>query len=141
MADTVADDPKLASLWDTPQNPEAAAKVAASSYRSAAWRCPKGHSFARSPRAMQRDASCPTCSKGANTHTNLAKLRPGLALLWDADKSAGMSLAALDATHASPVWWRCLNGHSFQRPPVRMLADDSCPTCALERSSLAALAP
>lgn len=141
MADTVADDPKLAALWDTPQNPEPASKVATRSYRAAAWRCPKGHAFARSPRAMLSDASCPTCNKGANTHTNLGKLRPGLASLFDNDKNAGIAFATLDATHASAVWWRCPSGHSFQRPPVRMLAEDACPTCALAKTSLAALAP
>jgi hypothetical protein len=141
VSDSVADDPKLALLWDTPQNPQAAAKVDSHSYRPAAWRCVNGHSFARSPRAMQKDPSCPTCSKGANTHTNLAKLRPGLASQWDAEKNAGIVFATIDATHASPVWWCCPYGHSFQRPPVRMLADDACPTCALEKTSLAALAP
>ncbi len=141
MADSVADDPKLALLWDPTQNADPATKVAAHSYRPAAWRCSNGHAFSRSPRAMQNDASCPACSKGANTHTNLGKLRPGLALQWDADKNPGITFAHLDATHASAVWWRCPNAHSFQRPPVRMLADDTCPTCALETSSLAAVAP
>lgn len=141
MADTVADDPKLAPLWDVGQNPELAHKVDARSFRPAIWRCAIGHTYVRSPRSMQRDTSCPTCSKGANTHTKLAKLRPGLAALWDAEKNPGIGYSTLDATHANPVWWRCKNGHSFERPPVRMLADDVCPTCALARSSLAALAP
>jgi len=52
---------------------------------------------------MQNDTSCPTCSKGVNTHTNLGKLRPALASLWNADKNAGIAFATLDATHASPV--------------------------------------
>lgn len=141
MAGSVADDPTLAALWDRAQNPEPPSKVPATTYRAAVWRCAVGHTYVRSPRAMQKDASCPTCSKGANTHTNLAKLRPGLAGLWDADKNEGIALASLDATYATPVWWRCSNGHSFQRPPVRMLADDTCPTCALEKTSLAAVAP
>lgn len=141
MAATVADDPKLAPLWDVGQNPQPANKVDARSFRPAVWRCPNRHTFQRSPRAMQNDSSCPTCSKGANTHTNLGKLRPGLASQWDADKNAGINFATLDATHASAVWWRCPTGHSFQRPPVRMLADEACPTCALAKSSLAALAP
>jgi hypothetical protein len=141
MEGSVADDPKLSPLWDTPQNPQPAAKVDAHSYRPAAWLCVTGHAFARSPRAMQKDASCPTCSKGANTHTNLGKLRPGLASLWDTAKNVGIAFATLDATHANPVWWRCPNGHGFQRPPVRMLADDACPTCGLAKTSLAALAP
>src|ERR1044071_947530 len=141
MAESVADDPKLAALWDAGQNPQQARNVEARSFRPAVWRCANGHTFQRSPRSMQNDASCPTCSKGVNTHTNLGKLRPALASLWDADKDPGIAFATLDATHANPVWWRCPNGHSFQRPPVRMLADDACPTCALAKSSLTALAP
>jgi hypothetical protein len=141
MAETIADDPKLAALWDAAQNPEPAAKVAAASYRAAVWRCADGHSFQRSPRAMQKDASCPMCSKGANTHASLARLRPALASVWDNDKNVGIAFATLDATHANPVWWKCTSGHAFQRAPVRMLADDTCPTCALAKSSLAATAP
>jgi len=141
MSESVADDPKLAPLWDVGQNPQQARNVEARSFRPAVWRCANGHTFQRSPRSMQNDASCPTCSKGANTHTNLGKLRPALASLWDAEKNPGIAFATLDATHANPGWWRCTNGHSFQRPPVRMLADDACPTCALAKSSLAALAP
>src|ERR1051326_6551512 len=114
MAESVADDPKLAALWDMGQNPEPAKKVQAHSYRPAVWRCVNGHTFSRSPRAMQKDASCPTCSKGANTHTSLARLKPGLASQWDTDKNPGIAFATLDATHASSVWWRCANGHGFQ---------------------------
>src|SRR5690242_445189 len=125
MPDTVADDPKLAPLWDRGQNPESASKVLTTSYRPAVWRCAIGHTYARSPRRMLSDSSCPTCSKGANTHTNLAKLHPRLVSLWDAEGNEGIILETLDATHASAVWWRCTNGHRFQRPPVRMLADDT----------------
>lgn len=141
MADTVADDPTLAPLWDAAQNPEPAANVAALSYRPAAWRCAKGHSFSRAPRAMQRDASCPMCSRGDHKHTALATLRPGLAALWDAAQNPGISFATLDATHAKPLWWRCAQGHRFERAPMKLLADDTCPTCALAKTSLAAVAP
>src|ERR1700687_4068575 len=141
VADTVGDNPKLASLWDAAQNPEPATRVKAASYRPAHWKCPEGHSFSRAPRAMQRDPSCPACGTFGRTLTSLLKLRPAFAALWDADRNAGLALADLDATHASPTWWRCPSGHSFQRPPVRMLADDACPTCALAKTSLTAVAP
>jgi hypothetical protein len=90
---------------------------------------------------MQRDPSCPVCSKAGRTHTRILELRPALASLWDADKNVGLALGDLDATHAGQTWWRCPNGHSFQRPPVRMLADDDCPSCALAKTSLTAVAP
>lgn len=141
MADSVAEDPRLAPLWDAAQNPQPASKVEARSFRPAVWRCEKGHTFQRSPRAMQRDPSCPQCNRGENTHTSLAKMRPGLAARWDAEGNPGISFASVEATDASPRAWRCASGHRFSRPPVRMLADDACPTCALEKTSLAALAP
>lgn len=57
MANSVADDPKLAPLWDVGQNPQPASKVEARSFRPAVWRCANGHTFQRSPRAMQNDQS------------------------------------------------------------------------------------
>jgi hypothetical protein len=39
VADSVADDPKLAPLWDVGQNPQPASKVEARSFRPAVWRC------------------------------------------------------------------------------------------------------
>jgi Hypothetical methyltransferase/Probable Zinc-ribbon domain/SNF2-related domain/Helicase conserved C-terminal domain len=141
VADTIADDPKLASLWDATQNTEPAATVKAASYRPTHWKCSKGHTFSRAPRAMQRDPSCPSCAKGGPTHTSIAKLRAGLSSLWDKERNSGLAFGEVEATHASPLWWRCTSGHSFQRPPVRMLSDDSCPTCGLAKTSLAAVAP
>ncbi len=141
VADTVADDPKLSVLWDASQNTEPATAVKGASYRPAHWKCSKGHAFSRAPRAMQRDPSCPACGRGGSTHTRLVSMRPALALLWDAGKNVGLALADLDATHVSPTWWRCPKGHGFQRPPLRMLADESCPTCSLATTSLAVVAP
>ena len=49
MAETVADIPALAALWDPEMNEEPAADVLARSYRTAWWKCPSGHSFERKP--------------------------------------------------------------------------------------------
>jgi len=46
MAESVADDPKLAPLWDVGQNPQPASKMEARSFRSAVWRCASGHTDA-----------------------------------------------------------------------------------------------
>src|SRR5690349_15296515 len=140
MSETVADDPKLAALWDAAKNAKPANETLATSYAAASWRCPIGHAFERSPRAMQMNPACPLC-KETPKHANLVKLRPALASLWDAEKNAGLAIGNVDATGNNPLWWRCPNGHGFQRAPVRMLSDDTCPTCALAGSSLAAVAP
>ncbi len=52
---------------------------------------------------------------------------PQLSKLWD-DKKNGAATAVLVRSFR-PVWWRCENGHSFQRSPRSMLSDSSCPSC------------
>ncbi|MBV8758740.1 MAG: DEAD/DEAH box helicase family protein, partial [Deltaproteobacteria bacterium] len=110
-------------------------------HRPAFWLCPKGHSFTRTPRQLQRNPSCPDCNKDSPTKTSLLALKPGLAAWWDADKNTTIKLDALDASYALPLWWRCEHGHSFSLPGVDMLKDDACPTCRLAKTSLFAVAP
>jgi len=52
---------------------------------------------------------------------------PQLSKLWD-DKKNGAATAVLVRSFR-PAWWRCENGHSFQRSPRSMLSDSSCPSC------------
>ncbi len=140
MSETVADDPKLIVLWDASKNPQPADQTSVFSYASAHWRCPNGHSFQRAPRAMQKDARCPQC-KAVPAHASLAKLSPALASLWLAERNGTVTFASVVSTSTTPLWWRCPEGHEFQRAPVEMLSKDACPTCALAKTSLAAVAP
>ncbi|MBK9031570.1 MAG: methyltransferase domain-containing protein [Myxococcales bacterium] len=89
---------------------------------------------------MQNDASCPGC-RTTPAHASLLKLRPSLAPRWDPTKNGDIALANVVATSSNALWWRCPEGHAFHRAPVDMLANDACPTCALAKTSLAAVAP
>ena len=140
MSETVADDPKLSLLWDSTKNEQPADQTSLFSYGAAHWRCPNGHAFQRSPRAMQKDAKCPAC-KEVPAHASLAKLRPTLAVQWLTERNGELAFASVVSTSSTPLWWRCLEGHEFQRSAVDMLGKDSCPTCALAKTSLAAVAP
>ena len=54
--------PALAALWDAKKNDQSPSDTLAMGYRTAWWRCDKGHSFQRKPRMMVSDPSCPTCA-------------------------------------------------------------------------------
>ena len=138
MAESVADNPTLAKLWDTDKNDSQAGDVPSHNYRAAWWRCGQGHSFQRAPRMMLRDASCPTC--GVAT-TSFAAEYAGLAKLWHPDKNGQVTPSDIDARHAGSCWWRCEKGHSFQRAPLQMVHEAGCPHCALAGESLAAKHP
>ena len=140
MPETVADDPILVALWDAAKNALPADQTPANSYGAAHWRCVNGHSFQRSPRAIHNNASCPSC-KVTPAHASLLKLRPVLASLWHSTRNGDVALANVQATSSTPLWWRCSEAHEFQRSPVDMLSKETCPTCELAKTSLAAVAP
>ncbi|MBZ0121644.1 MAG: zinc-ribbon domain-containing protein [Sandaracinaceae bacterium] len=59
-----------------------------------------------------------------------------LRALWDADQNDEPASDVLARSYRT-AWWKCPNGHSFQRKPRMMASDPSCPSCALGASSLA----
>jgi hypothetical protein len=139
VAETIAAHPVLGKLWDAEKNGSAEA-VPVRNFRAAWWRCEKGHAFQRSPRSMLSDASCPDCKRGP-TSTSLAKARPSLVPMWNAERNGALSPASVDAAHTGNTWWRCPRGHEFQRSPLLMVRDPACPTCAVAERSLAVVAP
>jgi Hypothetical methyltransferase/Probable Zinc-ribbon domain/SNF2-related domain/Helicase conserved C-terminal domain len=134
-AESITDNPQLSKLWDPNKN-GAATSVLVRSFRAAWWLCENGHSFQRSPRGMLSDASCPNCQRGPSMNS-VAKARPSVVPLWNTDKNGGLTPNTLDAAHAGNIWWRCLQGHDFQRPPLLMVRDSGCPLCAVAEKSLA----
>lgn len=140
MSQTIAQHSALAALWDGSKNTDDPTKVLVTSYKTAWWTCGKGHSFQRAPRLFVRDAACPQC-KVSSAGGSLAERKPNLGAIWHREKNGAMTLATVDAMSTAPCWWRCTEGHEFQRPPLQMLRDSSCPTCALAKTSLAVTHP
>jgi superfamily II DNA or RNA helicase len=140
MSQTIARHPALAALWDASKNADDPTKLLVTSYKTVWWACPKGHSFERKPHLFVRDPVCPQC-KVAGGGGSLADKKPHLSAIWHREKNGALTLATVDAMSAAPCWWRCTEGHEFQRAPLQMLRDSSCPTCALAKTSLAVTHP
>ena len=136
MAETIAAHPVLSKLWDDTKNEETgnerAAVLLAHSYRQAWWRCENGHSFQRAPRKMLGDSACPDCRRGP-TVNSIAKARPSIVPLWNVEKNGDLSPTTVDAAHTGSTWWKCARNpaHDFQRSPLLMLRDSSCPLCSV----------
>jgi len=139
VAESIAESPPLNELWDEEKN-GAAASVLLRSFRAAWWRCENGHSFQRSPRSMLSDSSCADCRRGPSARS-IATARPSLVPLWNPEKNGDLSPSAVDVAHAGNAWWLCLKGHDFQRSPLLMMRDSSCPVCAVAEKSLAVTNP
>jgi superfamily II DNA or RNA helicase len=54
-------------------------------------------------------------------------VHPLLSKLWDSAKNG--AAGPVPARSFRAAWWRCENGHSYQRSPRSMLSDSSCPEC------------
>lgn len=89
---------------------------------------------------MLSDPRCPECRRGPTTNS-IAKARPSIVPLWSREKNGDKSPSNIDAAHAGDAWWRCQKGHDFQRSPLFMMKDASCPLCASTDSSLAVTHP
>lgn len=89
---------------------------------------------------MLSDSACPTCNRGPSTNS-IAKVRPSILPLWNAERNGERSPSTVDAAHAGNAWWRCPEGHDFQRAPILMVRDSSCPICAVAEKSLAVTNP
>lgn len=139
VAESIAIHPVLSKLWDDKKN-GAATSVLVRSFRLAWWRCDNGHSFQRSPRSMLSDSSCPDCRRGPSVNS-IAKARPSLVPLWNVDRNGDRSPSTVDAAHAGNAWWRCPERHDFQRSPLLMIRDSSCPVCTVAQKSLAVTNP
>ena len=137
MAESVADVPAMAAFWDADRNEAQASEMLAKSYKTSWWKCEKGHSFQRKPRMMSNDPACPTCALGQSslfdTHSALAKY-------WHPSKN-DTTASDVTAQHTASMWWVCDEGHAFERSPLSMVNDASCPHCALASDSLAARFP
>lgn len=89
---------------------------------------------------MLSDASCPDCKRRPPANT-IAKVRPSLVPLWNQEKNGERALTSVDAASTGNAWWRCEKGHDFQRPPLLMVRDASCPVCTVLAKSLAVTNP
>jgi len=60
---------------------------------------------------------------------------PGLVALWDEEKNARAASTETARSHRT-AWWKCGNGHSFQRSPRILGKSLACPMCGLSGTSL-----
>lgn len=90
------------------------------------WRCPAGHEYEESRASHQHSRGCPVCA------TSVATRMPGLVRFWDTGENS-LPPTDVSAYSREPVAWVCEHGHSFDRPPYRVLATGhQCKECRRE---------
>jgi hypothetical protein len=118
--------PALAAEWHPTRNgglrPEA---ISPQSTRSVVWRCAAGHEWsARILTRARHDPGCPVCAG-----RSLDASHPQVARAWHPSRNGDLAPSDVSAGSGRAVWWRCPDGHEWQRPVRLQVAWPSCPHC------------
>ena len=132
---------KISSMWvyeangeDTPDT------VSYGSAKEFAWRCnnnPK-HIFKKKVLQMFNNKTgepigCIYCEAERPLpfpgETDLFSILPLAREMWDYDKNVGFDTNCIHPGTPTKAWFKCENGHSFERDICRFVKNQSCPEC------------
>lgn len=125
--------PDLMERWDFAKNKAwKPSDVTCSSERKAWWACREGHSWKASVKDVARGTGCPYCcgKKVLAGFNDLKTKQPGLAGEWDFAKNGMLMPENVTQACGRKVWWRCRNGHSWQKEIYNRTYGSGCPYCS-----------
>lgn len=123
--------PYLLEEWDYEKNSKEPTNVSKGSFYEAWWtgkNC--GHKYQMKVSLRVLGCECPYCSnkrvlKGYN---DLSTTNPEWLDMFDYQKNDFLPNEIVAGT-AKQIWWKCDNGHTFQRNGNKMLKSSKCPYC------------
>ena len=125
--------PDLALEWHSVLNKETTPEqFKANSPRKVWWQCAYGHVWESRIDVRSRGAGCPYCSgkKTILKETDLATLRPDIALEWHPTLNEGKTPNQVAVKSNLEVWWKCEKGHEWEAPVYRRSYGSKCPVCS-----------
>jgi hypothetical protein len=105
------------------------------------WRCAEGHEWEASPNNLmnKRDMWCPFCSGRRLWAPGLTEAQARLAeCIALAGARDGRCLSGAYVNGATPLRWRCADGHEWEARPGNIKSGRWCPTCARRKGGFAA---
>lgn len=136
QTDLKARNPALAEEWDVIRNGSLTPEdVQPGSMKKVWWQCREGHSWEAAVYSRTAGTGCPYCAgnrllTGVN---DLATVAPLLVKEWDDGKNGSLRPQDVAGGTARKVWWRCVEGHSWQAAVSSRVAGKGCPYCAGRR--------
>lgn len=87
------------------------------------WRCASGYQWEATPASIKNGSWCPHCA-GNKKHT--------LQTMHDvAGMRGGRCLSKSYSNNMSKLLWQCSEGHEWEARPMKVLAGNWCPKCAI----------
>ena len=122
---------ELVIEYDREKNEKDPSKYTAHCRAKVWWKCKKGHSWKAVVASRMAGSGCPYCAgkKPIIGETDLVTLEPGVVAMFDVDKN---EKAPQEYTRMSnkKVWWKCVKGHTWERPICSQVESKECPFCS-----------
>lgn len=120
---------ELKKYWNYERNaPLLPEEVKLNSNRVVWLKCPSGHDFTVRIRNFMLGARCPYDCGLWIGRSGLSVKFPELEKEFDTEKN-GFRPDEIEYNSQMPVWWKCLNGHSYKMPVSKRTRRKGCPCC------------
>jgi very-short-patch-repair endonuclease len=129
--------PSVAQEWHPTKNGDLLPKgVTFGSSKVVWWQCSEKHEWEASiSNRTGRSSGCPYCkSKRASKSNNLANQFPELLGEWDYELNAKSPPEEFTPKSKKKVWWKCVNGHSWDATIQSRANGSGCPFCSNQSS-------
>ena len=134
---TVADYPSLLTEWHRSLNQDIQPNdVSYGSKKKVWWVCGVGHEWqATVGNRVGNNSGCPYCSsKKSSPENNLALSFSELLVDWDYKLNRGKNPEEFTPKSKKKVWWKCVNGHSWEATIQSRANGSGCPNCSNQSS-------
>lgn len=126
--------PEIAIQWDYAKNGSITPEyVNSHTHRKYWWICELGHEYEMVVKyRTEKKTQCPICSnhRVLEGFNDLKTKRPDVAKRWDYDRNMTLLPTQVMEFSNRRVWWKCDNGHSYERPiSHETMRNSGCPVC------------
>ena len=129
--------PKIAQEWHPQKNEKLVpSKISFGSNQRVWWVCKQGHEWqATVGNRVGNNSGCPYCSsKKASSTNNFAQSFPNLISEWDFELNIDKTPEDFTPKSKKKIWWKCVNGHSWEATIQSRANGSGCPNCSNQSS-------
>lgn len=126
--------PEIAKEWDNIKNfPIKPEEVSPYSNKKYWWICDLGHSYSAQPNnRVTNKSGCPYCTdkKVLSGYNDIATTHPEIMRYWNYSRNKEISPEQVSAGSIKKVWWKCPNGHEYEKSIASFIKYPNCPICS-----------
>lgn len=99
------------------------------------WKCKNGHEWKAVVSSRSKGHGCPYCNnlKALAGYNDLATVNPQLAKEWCYEKNGDLKPSDVLPGSHKKVWWKCSNGHEWEKSIGDRNSGLNCPYCSNQR--------